>query len=202
MRICGQDLAGLERGVVDAEVDSRGRATRRSPHGPSGRRSRRAPSSAPACRCRDRRWPRCRRSCRGSAPADRRSAARPRAGSARASASASLAIRSCWVVMAPMTISAPSVRTPLSSATPARSIRWPGCARRSFIIGMRLWPPASTRASSRPPSSATASSRLRGPMIFERSGDQVAPPEQAQIRVSAEIGRRTQRTLRRTINRR
>ncbi len=29
-----------------------------------------------------------------------------------------------------------------------RSTKWPGCAMRSFIIGIRLWPPATIRASS------------------------------------------------------
>ena len=43
------------------------------------------------------------------------------------------------------------------------SIRWAGCAKRSFIIGSKLWPPASSLASlPSVPSSVIASSTERG----------------------------------------
>ena len=50
---------------------------------------------------------------------------RLRAGSARL-ATVVGGERSCWVVIAPMTMSLPSRRMPFSSATPARSTRWLG----------------------------------------------------------------------------
>ena len=139
----GEDLARLERGEVGALIEVARRDAALAALAGDADRSRRGTSSPPACRCRDRRWRRCRRACRRSAPAGRRSAARSRAGSGPCAASRSDAISSCWVVIAPMTMSPPSARMPLSSAMPARSTRWPGVARRSFIIGIRLCPPAS-----------------------------------------------------------
>src|SRR5262245_44031831 len=53
-----------------------------------------------------------------------------------------------WVVMAPITMAPPSSLMPLRPGTLRRSMRCLGCARRSFIIGTRLWPPARSLASS------------------------------------------------------
>ena len=78
----GQDFAGLERGEIGALVEFGSRDVARAGRALRAGRSRPASSSAPACRCRDRHWRHCRRWCRGSAPADRRSAARSPAGSA------------------------------------------------------------------------------------------------------------------------
>jgi hypothetical protein len=65
--------------------------------------------------------------------------------------------------------SAPMRRPPPSSAISSRppirlmSTRVPGAAKRSFMSGIRLWPPASTFASSpRCASSASASSSVSG----------------------------------------
>ncbi len=100
----GQDLAGLQRSEIGALVEVPGRhACARRPCRPADS-SRQGTSSAPACRCRDRRWRHCRRGCRRSAPADRRSAAAVSRRIGIALASSSEATRSCWVVIAPMTI--------------------------------------------------------------------------------------------------
>ena len=57
----------------------------------------------------------------------------------------------------------PPREMPRSSAIRPRSIRWPGSAKRSFIIGSRLWPPASSLASGpSSPSSLSASATERG----------------------------------------
>ena len=47
-------------------------------------------------------------------------------------------ISSFSVVIAPMRSVPPSSRMPLSSGILPRSIRWPGCAKRIFIIGNKL----------------------------------------------------------------
>jgi hypothetical protein len=58
-----------------------------------------------------------------------------------------LAMTSFSTVIAPITTSAPSSQTPRSSAMRLMSTRWAGWAKRSFIIGSRLWPPARILAS-------------------------------------------------------
>src|SRR5437764_10069001 len=63
--------------------------------------------------------------------------------------------------MAPMTIASPSREIPDMPATWRRSTRWAGAARRCFIVGNRVWPPASSLASSLP-RAATASATLVG----------------------------------------
>ena len=55
---------------------------------------------------------------------------------------------SCCVVIAPIAILLPLRVMPLRSPMPCRSTRCSGVASRSFIIGTRLCPPASGRASS------------------------------------------------------
>jgi ferredoxin len=61
-------------------------------------------------------------------------------------------------VIAPITTVPPVSRMPRSSGMRLMSIRWAGCAKRSFIMGSRLWPPASSLASEPIwPSRATAS---------------------------------------------
>src|SRR5438034_2061241 len=50
--------------------------------------------------------------------------------------------------MAPMTRVPPSSLTPLRPETFPMSMRCLGCARRSFMAGSRLWPPARSLASS------------------------------------------------------
>ena len=52
------------------------------------------------------------------------------------------------IIIGAMTMSPASASMPLSSAPPARSTRCSGVASRSFIIGIRLCPPASARPSS------------------------------------------------------
>ena len=53
-----------------------------------------------------------------------------------------------WVVIAPIASALPSALMPESPGTFWRSIRCLGWASRSFIIGIRLWPPATILASS------------------------------------------------------
>ena len=67
-----------------------------------------------------------------------------------------------WVVMAPTTMTPFSSLTPPRPFTLPRSMRCLGWARRSFIIGIRLWPPASSLASSSLPSSFSASLTVVG----------------------------------------
>jgi hypothetical protein len=62
-------------------------------------------------------------------------------------ASRSEPISSCCVVIAPMTRVPGSLRMTRSSLRSCMSTRCSGLARRSFIIGIRLCPPATTRAS-------------------------------------------------------
>jgi hypothetical protein len=64
--------------------------------------------------------------------------------------------------MAPMATTPFSSLIPLSPVTFRRSMRFLGCARRSFIIGTRLCPPASSLASSSLPSSFSASLTVPG----------------------------------------
>src|SRR5205823_15028551 len=77
-------------------------------------------------------------------------------------------------------VMAPTVKTPFSSLIPARplilprSIRCLGWARRSFIIGMRLWPPASSLASSSLSSSLSASLTRVGACYSKAAGYMVA----------------------------
>ena len=49
-----------------------------------------------------------------------------------------------WVVMAPMTTAPPSALIPDSSAMPPMSTRSDGAARRSFKVGSRVMPPATS----------------------------------------------------------
>ena len=150
-------------GHVDAVVEAVGLDAAPALRALRARTWRRARWRSPGGRCRDRRGRCRRRSCRGCAPADRRSGAPPRAAaapSAAAGASRSGRSRPSWHRC---TIRPPSSRMPRSSAMRFRSIRCAGCAKRSFIIGSRLWPPASSLAS--PPRSAeqpSASATGRG----------------------------------------
>ncbi len=64
---------------------------------------------------------------------------------------------SSWVVMAPMTSALPFLSMPRSSATRDRSTSTFGLASRSFMVGSRVWPPASSLASPFPASSLAAS---------------------------------------------
>ena len=66
-----------------------------------------------------------------------------------------------WRVIAPITISLPSRRIPVSSAMPARSTRPSGEASRSRIIGTSDWPPAIGFAPSRMAASASSSEVAR-----------------------------------------
>ena len=85
-----------------------------------------------------------------------------------AAARSAAAISSAIVVVAPITKLSPSRLMPRSSAMPPRSTSACGTARRSFIIGIRLWPPASGLASSpRSASRATASLMEVWPVIGE-----------------------------------
>ena len=68
------------------------------------------------------------------------------------------AATSAWVVIAPMTSASPSILMPFNSATPDRSTRSVGWANRCFKVGIRVWPPATTVASSLLASSDAASS--------------------------------------------
>ena len=67
-----------------------------------------------------------------------------------------------WVDIAPSEIVPPDSLMPVSPLTLRRSMRCFGWARRSFIIGIRLWPPARILASSSLPSSFRASATLAG----------------------------------------
>ena len=173
----GQEFAGLERGEIGALIEfgwPRPRARRTALRAGS---SRPASSSAPACRCRDRHWRHCRRSCRGSAPADRRSAARSRAGSAAICRSRRTpAVRAGWSWRRSRSCcrrgGCPSGRRCRAGRPDA-----PGVASRSFIIGTRLWPPASGRASS--PKCREQFDRIgdgRRPVIAEWARDHGSPP--------------------------
>ena len=81
-----------------------------------------------------------RRSCRGCARPGRRSPARRRGRAGSARASRSDFSRSTCRVSAPIRISPSCSRMYESSARSLMSIRCSGLARRSFIIGSRLWP--------------------------------------------------------------
>ena len=134
------------RGSPGEEVAGGDLARRRS--GPARRRSRRAPAWWPADRRPGRRGRSSRRSCRGGGPAGRRHGWRRGRAAARARCSRSEVSTSRWRVSAPMAMWSPasrmydrSVRRPMSTSTD-------GWARRSFISGSRLWPPARNLASS------------------------------------------------------
>ena len=67
-----------------------------------------------------------------------------------------LATSSC-VLMAPITSALPFLSMPRNSATRAKSISTGGLARRCFMVGISVWPPASSLASLVPASSLAAS---------------------------------------------
>src|SRR6266498_4040067 len=70
---------------------------------------------------------------------------------------------STWRVSAPMRMWFPATLTPTRPTMRLMSTRTLGAATRKFSIGTRLWPPASTRASSLcSASSASASATLAG----------------------------------------
>ena len=73
------------------------------------------------------------------------------------------AISSFSLVMAPMRMTPPLSLMPRNSGMRLMSISVPGCAKRSFIIGSRLWPPANSLASSpKLESREMASAMVRG----------------------------------------
>ena len=69
---------------------------------------------------------------------------------------AEVATSSC-VVMAPITSALPCLSMPFSSATRDRSTMTLGLARRCFMVGSSVWPPASSLASGLDASSLAAS---------------------------------------------
>src|SRR5215510_13301283 len=74
------------------------------------------------------------------------------------------------VVMAPMEMTLPSSLMPLRPGILRRSMRFLGWARRSFIMGMRLWPPATSLASSSLPSRPSASFTVEGLWYSNEAG--------------------------------
>src|SRR5437773_4433741 len=81
-----------------------------------------------------------------------------------------------WVVIAPIARALPSALMPESPETLRRSMRCFGWASRSFIIGMRLWPPARILASSFSlPSNPSASLTFFGAWYWNAAG-YMAPP--------------------------
>jgi len=71
---------------------------------------------------------------------------------------------SCWVVIAPITMAMAVAADALEAGDAVQVNQMGGgAASRSFIIGTRLWPPASARASSpKSASNFTASATLAG----------------------------------------
>src|SRR5262249_26824902 len=86
------------------------------------------------------------------------------------------------VVIAPIEIMPLSSLIPVRPGTLRRSIRCLGCARRSFIIGIRLWPPARILASSSLPRSFSASATLAGAWYSNAAGYMGASPLAAGLR--------------------
>jgi hypothetical protein len=62
-----------------------------------------------------------------------------------------------WVASAPMTRLSPSTAMSANPAIRPMSTTLAGCAARSFMAGMRLWPPATSLASGSEERSSTAS---------------------------------------------
>ena len=142
-----QDLVGLQQRDIQAVEEAVGLDDPLAPRPLAARTRHPAPASAPGGRCRGRRARCRRRSCRCSAPAGRRSSPRPPPAAAPCRPAASnAAARARWSSRRCGSAS-PTCVMPRRSAIRPRSIRWPGCAKRSFIIGSRLWPPASSLAS-------------------------------------------------------
>src|SRR4051794_31604156 len=110
---------------------------------------------------------------------------------------------STWGVSAPMSSSPASSRMYERSVRSLMSIRTSGLARRSFIIGSRLWPPAMTRASGPwrssaaiAPSTLVARSYSNGPGVCTSGpllGRAGGPGLGAAITVSVRRGRRAGR---------
>ena len=108
----------------------------------------REPAPPRADRKPDRRGSSCHRWCRGCAPAGSPISPAASATSGQDCASSSDEAISAWVVKAPMRTPPSTAEIPRRSERPPISINCEGCARRSFIIGSRLWPPAISFASS------------------------------------------------------
>ena len=101
----------------------------------------------------------CRRRCRACGSADARCCGRSSGRSRASGPSVTGCSKTTWRVSAPIASVSPSLaRRPASPAMRLMSMSTAGRARRKFIAGTRLWPPASTRPS--PPCSARSASRL------------------------------------------
>ncbi len=157
-----QQLAGADRGHVDAEEEVlRRRPCDRRPRRGSSSRRRARPAAAAGgwsgrwCR-------RCRRSCRGFAPARRRSARRPRRGSAGRAPRSTGRARCRSSSRRSRACRRPARSMPFSSSMRLRSISASGEPARAFITLMSVWPPASARAPSFAARSSTASARDAG----------------------------------------
>ena len=144
----GEDRLGTSRRPRSSGC--RPRSARRSPHrAPAPARTTRPPGRHGRCS---------RRRCRACGSADARCCGRSSGRSLASGPPVTGFSKTTWRVSAPIASVPPSSRTPASPAMRLMSMSTAGRARRKFIAGTRLWPPASTRPS--PPCSARSASRL------------------------------------------
>ncbi len=141
-----QDLGRLDRRrhhALEEPADRYRALAVRAGHVNAWRRARPEPSAG---RRRDRHARCCRRWCRRSAPASRRSCAAASASIGHADFNSADDASSACVVRAPIRSETPLFEIPFRSAMRPMSTRAVGVASRSFMSGIRLCPPASSLA--------------------------------------------------------